>query len=366
MNVGIPKERADLEMRVGLTPYGVGLLTRADHVCYVERGAGEGAGFSDYDYERAGGRIVYSTEEAYLRADMILKAVRPTPEELEWLYEGQIVCGFLHLAAARREVVRALLEKRITAIAYETVGDDDGNLPILRTMSEVAGRMAPQLASTLLQSNWGGRGVLLSGVPGIPAARVAILGAGVLGVNAARTFHGLGADVLLLDRSLEKLHQIDELFQGRVTTMVAYPFNIARVARFVEVLIGAVLVTGARTPTLVTREMVRSMKKGAVILDFSIDQGGCVETSRPTTLRDPVFIEEGVVHFCVPNVPGVLPRTATHAFNNAAWPYIRHLAQAGLEQAVAEMPDLARGVATRDGRVVNEALAAAYHAGHQE
>lgn len=366
MNVGIPKERADLEMRVGLTPYGVGLLTRADHVCYVERGAGEGAGFSDYDYERAGGRIVYSTEEAYLRADMILKAVRPTPEELEWLYEGQIVCGFLHLAAARREVVRALLEKRITAIAYETVGDDGGNLPILRTMSEVAGRMAPQLASTLLQSNWGGRGVLLSGVPGIPAARVAILGAGVLGVNAARTFHGLGADVFILDRSLEKLHQIDELFQGRVTTMVAYPFNIARVARFVEVLIGAVLVTGARAPTLVTREMVRSMKKGAVILDFSIDQGGCVETSRPTTLRDPVFIEEGVVHFCVPNVPGVLPRTATHAFNNAAWPYIRHIAQVGLEQAVAEMPDLARGIATRDGRVANEALAAAYHAGHQE
>ena len=366
MNIGIPKERADLEMRVGLTPYGVGLLTRADHVCYVERGAGEGAGFSDYDYERAGGRIVYSTEEAYLRADMILKAVRPTPEELEWLYEGQIVCGFLHLAAARREVVRTLLEKRITAIAYETVGDDGGNLPILRTMSEVAGRMAPQLASTLLQSNWGGRGVLLSGVPGIPAARVAILGAGVLGVNAARTFYGLGADLFVLDRSLDKLHQIDELFQGRVTTMVAYPFNIARVARFVEVLIGAVLVTGARAPTLVTREMVRSMKKGAVILDFSIDQGGCVETSRPTTLRDPVFIEEGVVHFCVPNVPGVLPRTATHAFNNAAWPYIRHIAQVGLEQAVAEMPDLARGVATRDGRVVNEALAAAYNAGHQE
>jgi len=366
MNVGIPKERRDLEMRVGLTPYGVGLLAHAGHVCYVERGAGEGAGFSDYDYERAGGRIVYSTEEAYRRADLLLKAVRPTLEELEWLHEGQVLCGFLHLAAARRETVQALLDKRVTAIAYETIQEEDGSLPVLQTMSEVAGRMAPQLAATFLQSNYGGRGVLLSGVPGIPAARVGILGAGVLGTNAARTFHGLGADVFVLDRSLEKLRYIDDQFQGRITTMVAYPFNIARVARFVEVLICAVLVPGARAPILVTREMVRSMKKGAVILDFSIDQGGCVETSRPTTLRDPVFIKEGVVHFCVPNAPGVLPRTSTHAFNNAAWPYIRRIAEVGLDQAVEEMPALAKGVATRDGKIVSEALAATYDASAQE
>jgi len=366
MNIGIPKERRDLEMRVGLTPYGVRLLTRAGHACYVEKGAGEGAGFSDYDYERSGGRIVYSTEEAYRRADMLLKAVRPTKEELEWLREGQILCGFLHLAAARKETVQTLLEKRIATVAYETIQEDDGTLPVLRTMSEVAGRMAPQLAATFLQSNWGGRGVLLSGVPGIPAARVAILGAGVLGTNAARAFYGLGADVFVLDRSLERLYRIDEQFQGRVTTMVAYPFNIARVARFVEVLIGAVLVPGARAPILVTREMVASMKKGAVILDFSIDQGGCVETSRPTTLRDPVFVEEGVVHFCVPNAPGILPRTSTHAFNNAAWPYIRRIAEVGLDQAAGEMPALARGIATRDGKIIHEALAAAYNAGHQE
>ncbi len=366
MNIGIPKERRDLEMRVGLTPHGVSLLTRAGHACYVERGAGEGAGFSDYDYERAGGRIVYSTEEAYRRADMVLKAVRPTQEELEWLHEGQVLCGFLHLAAARKETVQALLEERVTAIAYETIQEDDGSLPVLRTMSEVAGRMAPQLAATFLQSNWGGRGVLLSGVPGIPAARVAILGAGVLGTNAARIFYGLGADVLVMDRSLEKLTRIDDQFQGRITTMVAYDFNIARVARFVEVLVGAVLVPGARAPTLVTREMVRSMKKGAVIMDFSIDQGGCVETSRLTTLRDPVFVEEGVVHFCVPNAPGVLPRTSTHAFNNAAWPYIRRIAEVGLDQAVEEMSGLARGIATRGGEIVNEALAATYDAGAEE
>jgi len=366
MNIGIPKERRDLEMRVGLTPYGVRLLTQAGHVCYVERGAGEGAGFSDYDYERAKGQIVYSAEEAYRRADMVLKVTCPTPQELAWLEEGQILCGFLHLAAARRETVQTLLQRRITAIAYETIQEDDGRLPVLKTMSEVAGRMAPQLAATFLQSNWGGRGVLLSGVPGIPAARVAILGAGVLGTNAARAFHGLGAEVFVLDRNLEKLRQIDEMFQGRVTTMVSYDFNIARVARFVEVLIGAVLVPGARAPILVTREMVRTMKKGAVILDFSIDQGGCVETSRPTTLRDPVFIEEGVVHFCVPNAPGVLPRTSTHAFNNAAWPYIRRIAEVGLAQAAQEMPGLARGIAMRDGRIVHEGLAAAYQASAQE
>jgi len=366
MNIGIPKERRDLERRVGLTPYGVDLLTRAGHICYVETEAGLGAGFTDYHYERAGGRIVYSGEEAYGRADLVLKAVRPTDEEMEWLLEGQILAGFLHLASARRPKIKVLLEKRITAIAYEMIEEDDGTLPVLHTMSEVAGRMAPQLAATFLQSDHGGRGVLLSGVPGIPPARVAILGAGVLGTNAARAFYGLGAHVYVLDRSLEKLRQIDQQFNGCITTMVAYPFNIARVARFVEVLIGAILTPGARAPIIVTREMVRSMKKGAIILDFSIDQGGCVETSRPTTLRDPIFIEEGVVHFCVPNVPGAVPRTATHAFNNAVWPCIRHIAEMGLEQALEELPALARGVATKDGKILNEPLAAAYYAGMGE
>jgi alanine dehydrogenase len=366
MNVGIPQERRDLELRVGLTPYGVDLLTRAGHVCYVEREAGLGAGFTDYHYEKAGGRIVYSGEEGYGRADLVLKVGRPTEEELGWLREEQIITGFLHLAAARHNKVNVLLEKRITAIAYETIERDDGTLPVLRTMSEVAGRMAPQLAATFLQSDHGGRGVLLSGVPGVPPARVAIVGAGVLGTNAARTFLGLGADVFVLDRNLDRLLEVDQEFDGRITTMVAYPFNIARVARFAEVLVGAVLMPGARAPIIVTREMIRSMKRGAVILDFSIDQGGCVETSRPTTLRDPVFTEEGVVHFCVPNVPGVVPRTATHAFNNAVWPYLRHLAEVGLSQAVEEMPGLARGIATRDGKIVNDTLAAAYYAGTGE
>ncbi|MGD2104866.1 MAG: alanine dehydrogenase [Anaerolineae bacterium] len=363
MNVGIPKERRDLEQRVGLTPYGVDLLTRAGHLCYIETEAGLAAGFTDYHYERVGGHIVYSGEEVYGRSDLVLKAVRPTDEELDWLREEQIITGFLHLPAARRNKVKALLEKNITAIAYETIEEEDGTLPVLRPMSEVAGRMAPQLAATYLQGTHNGRGVLLSGVPGIPAASVAILGAGVLGTNATRTFLGLGARVHVLDRNQENLQEIDEKFQGRATTMVSYPFNIARVARFAEVLVGAVLVPGARAPIIVTRDMVRSMKRGSVILDFSIDQGGCVETSRPTTLRDPVYTQEDVVHFCVPNVPGAVPRTATHAFNNAIWPYIRRIANVGLEQAVTEMPALASGLATRAGEIVNDSLAAAYYAG---
>jgi alanine dehydrogenase len=366
MNIGIPKERRDLEKRVGLTPYGVDLLTRAGHICYVETKAGLGAGFTDYHYERVGGHIAYSGEEVYGRSDLVLKATRPTEEELDWLHEGHIVAGFLHLAAARRNRIETLLEKGITAIAYETIETDDGALPALRPMSEVAGRMAPQLAATFLQSSHGGRGVLLSGVPGIPAARVAILGAGVLGTNAARAFVGTGASVHVLDRDQERLREIDAQFQGCVTTMVSYPFNIARVARFTEVLVGAILVPGTRAPICVTRKMVRSMKRGAVILDFSIDQGGCVETSRPTTLRDPVYVEHDVVHFCVPNVPGAVPRTATHAFNNAIWPYIRRIAEVGLEEASAESPALTRGIVIRDSEVVNEALAAAYYAGEEE
>jgi alanine dehydrogenase len=310
--------------------------------------------------------VVYSGEEVYGRSDMVLKAVRPTEEELDWLREGHVLAGFLHLAAARRNKIETLLDKGITAIAYETIEKDDGTLPALRPMSEVAGRMAPQLAATFLQSSYGGRGVLLSGVPGIPPARVAILGAGVLGTNAARAFLGTGASVYVLDRDQERLRDIDEQFQGCVTTMVSYPFNISRVARFAEVLVGAILVPGARAPICVTRKMVQSMKRGAVILDFSIDQGGCVETTRPTTLRDPVYVEEGVVHFCVPNVPGAVPRTATHAFNNAIWPYIRRIAEVGLDEAAAESPALARGIVIRDSEIVNETLAAAHYAGEEE
>ena len=365
MNIGVPRERRANEYRVGLTPAGVELLTAGGHTCYIERDAGRGAGFSDVDYERAGGRIVYSPEEVYGRADLVLKVGRPIAEEVDWLRAGCTLMGFLHLAAGRRERVEGLLEKKITAIAYETIQNDDGTLPVLRPLSQAAGRMAPQIAATMVQNDRGGKGILLGGVPGVPPAEVVIIGAGTLGTAAARAFLGVGASVYLLDRDLARIQYVDEVMgsNGGLVTMVSHAFNIRKVVQFADVVVGAVLEPGARAPIVITREMVRSMKPRSVILDVSIDQGGCVETSRPTTHRDPTFVEENVIHYCVPNMTAVVARTATHALGVAAWPFMREIADSGLEPALAKMPGLRRGVATRDGRIVNEALAASMGAG---
>jgi alanine dehydrogenase len=360
MNVGVPRERRTMEYRVGLTPAGIELLAAAGHTCYVEREAGLGAGFSDYDYERAGARIVYTPDEIFGRADLLLKVTRPTDEEMEWMREEQILAGFLHLASARRVKVTRLLEKRVTAIAYEMIQADEDTLPVLKPMSQVGGRMIAQVGATLLQNNYGGKGVLVGGVPGVPPAEVVILGAGTVGTEAARAFVGLGASVYILDKNLHRLQEIDWLFGGRVITMVSHTFNIAKVVRFADILVGAVLVPGERTPILVTREMVRTMRPRSVILDVSIDQGGCVETSRPTTHASPTYVEEGILHYCVPNLSGVLARTATHAFNNAAWPHILRIVQMGLDEALRSDLALARGVATRDGKILHDALKAIY------
>jgi alanine dehydrogenase len=347
-----------MEYRVGLTPAGIELLTNDGHTCYVERKAGQGAGFSDYDYERAGARIVYTSDEVYGRADVLLKVTRPTDEEMEWVPSRQIMTGFFHLASARRVKVKMLLEKEVTAIAYELIQEEDGSLPVLKPMSQVGGRMIAQIGATLLQNNYGGKGILVGGVPGVPPAEVVLIGAGTVGTEAARTFLGMGASVYMLDKNLERLQEIDRLFGGRVITMVSHTFNIAKVVRFADILIGAVMVPGERAPVLVTREMVRSMRPRSVILDMSIDQGGCVDTSRPTTHASPTFVEEGILHYCVPNIPGVLARTATHAFNNAAWPYIQRLAQMGLDEALKQDPALAHGIATRDGKILHPGLKA--------
>lgn len=360
MNIGVPRERRTMEHRVGLTPAGIELLTREGHTCHVEREAGLGAGFSDYDYERAGARIVYTPDEVFGRADLLLKVTRPTDEEMDWVLEGQILAGFLHLASARRVKITMMLEKKVTAIAYELIQNADGSLPVLKPMSQVGGRMIAQVGATLLQNNFGGKGVLVGGVPGVPPAEVVIIGAGTAGTQAARTFVGMGASVYMLDKDLERLQEIDRLFKGRVITMVSHTFNIAKVVRFADILVGAVLVPGERAPILVTREMVRSMRPRSVIIDISIDQGGCVETSRPTTHASPTYLEEGVLHYCVPNMSGVIARTATHAFNNAAWPHIQHIVGLGLDEALREDPALARSVATRDGEIINQALKAVY------
>lgn len=356
MNISIPRERRDSEFRVGLTPAGVRLLRQSGHKCYVEHDAGIGSGFEDADYQKAGAQIVYNGEEAYGRADLLIKVARPTVQEFEWMRDGQIVMGFLHLAAARPDKVENLLDKNITAIGFDIVQDDEGHLPVLEPISQVAGRMVPQIAASLLQNNNGGKGILLGGVPGVPPAEVVILGAGTVGQAAARTFIGMGASVYMLDKDLRRLHQADRRFGGRLTTMVSHDFNVAKVTHFADVVVGAVLVPGARAPIVVTREMVRNMKARSVILDVSIDQGGCIETSRPTTHSAPTFIEENVTHYCVPNMTGVLGRTATHAMNNASWAYIQLIAEVGLQQALEQKPELQRGLYTHEGKVMHPLL----------
>ncbi len=356
MDIGIVRERQAGEERVGLTPAGVGLLAKAGHNCFVESGAGEGAGFDDYDYERLGATVVASGEELYDRSDLVLKVLRPTLKEIGWMRQGQIVMGFLGLMAAPQDEVEALQERKITAVAYELVSPDGESFPILRTMSEVTGRMAPYIAGTLLMRNQGGRGVLLNGVPGVSAGEVVILGGGVLGTNAARAFLGLGAKVFVLSPTLERLRYLDTHFRGQITTMISHDFNIAYLTRFADVVISAVRVPGECPPILITRQLLRTMRRGAVFMDFAIDHGGSAETSRPTTLEEPTYVEEEIVHYCVPNVPGAVPRTSTHAFNNAVWPYIQLLVEIGPATAFAQEPALKRAVAMRNGDIVDDRL----------
>lgn len=363
MNIGIPREKSEGEDRVGLTPAGVGLLTRAGHSCYFESGAGSAAGFDDYDYERNGATVLTQAEALYSRSDLILKVLRPTLEEISWMHPGQIVMGFLGLMAAPRAELDALIAQKTTMVAYEMISPNGVDFPILKTMSEVTGRMAPYIAGTLLMRNHGGRGVLLNGVPGVSAGEVLILGAGTLGINAARTFLGMGAKVFLLSRSLERLRRLDAQLSGQLTTMISHDFNIAHVARFADVVVGAVRIPGERAPQLISRQMLRTMRRGAVILDFSIDHGGCVETSHPTTLDAPTFVEEDIVHYCVPNVPGAVPRTSTHAFNNAAWPFIRVLIESGPATAFAQDQALKRAVMIRNGDVQDDNLRAVLRKG---
>ena len=347
MNIGIPKERRPFEFRVGLSPAGVEMLTENGHKVFVEHDAGAGAGFTDNEYEQAGANLVYETEEAFGRAELILKVSRPLQVELEWLRPGTILAGFLHLASARREKVDALLKKKITAIAYEQIAAPDGSLPVLRPFSQIGGAMAAQIAARLLQNNWGGRGILMGGVPGVPPAEAVIIGAGVVGTYAAQTFVGMGAHVTVIDHNLAALQRLWDRFPCCVT-LLSTPRNIERSVTYADVVVGAVLVPGERAPMLVSRDLVRSMKPRSVIMDLSIDMGGCVETSRPTTHEHPVYIEEGILHYCVPNMPGAVARTASHAFVNSAMTYIQTIAGGGVE-AVLNDPSIEVAVNTYDG-----------------
>jgi alanine dehydrogenase len=350
MKIGVPKERRPFEFRVGLSPAGVEILCQQGHTVYVEDKAGLGAGFDNPGYEKAGAQIVYSVEEVFGRSDLVLKIARATNEELEWLRNGSVLVGLQHLASAQRQKVELLLQKNITAVAYEQVRLPDGSLPVLRPFSQIGGLMAAQIAARLAQNNEGGKGILMGGVPGVPPAEVVILGAGVVGTFAAQTFVGLGAHVTMIDQNMRALQRIMDRY-ACVVTMTSTRRNIERAASYADILVGAVLIPGQRAPVLVSREMVRAMKPRSVIIDVSIDEGGCIETSRPTTHDQPTFVDEGVTHYCVPNIPGVVARTATHAFENAAMPYILEIADKGIEAAMRDNPAIESGINTHAGRL---------------
>jgi len=356
MNIGVPRERRPFEYRVGLAPRGVQLLAGQGHTCFVEHHAGLGSGFSDEDYQRAGAQIVYSPDEAFLRGDVILKFQRPTDDELEWLREEQVLAGFLMFPSARRNKVVTLLEKRVTAVSYELIEEADGELPVMKPMSQLGGRMCAQAAARCLENDAGGKGILLGGVPGVPPAEVVIIGAGTVGLEAVRAFLGAGASVYVMDHNLPNLQWVEDVFGGRVTSMVAHSFNIARACTFADVLVSCVHIPGKRAPIVVTREMVKQMRPRSLIMDLSIDEGGSVETSRPTRHDRPTFIAEGVIHYCVPNMPGVVARTATNAYLNAAWPYIQLLVAGEIETAMESSPALAKGVTIHDGKILDPRL----------
>jgi alanine dehydrogenase len=349
MNICIPKERRPYEYRVGLSPMGVEILIQHGHTVFIEHDAGQGAGFPDKEYDNLGAKIAYAVDEIYGRAELLLKIARPLDNELDMLRPGTTIAGFLHLASAHQSKIDALLKDKITSIAYEQIEEADGSLPVLRPFSQIGGAMAAEVASRLLQSDHGGRGVLLGGIPGVPPAEVVIIGAGTSGTYAARAFKGMGAHVTVLDKDLNALQRISQ-YDSNFVTRLSTPRNIARVCEYADVLVGAVLVPGARSPIIITHEMVKKMKYRSVFIDISIDQGGCSETSRPTTHEQPSYIEENVVHYCVPNMPGVVARTATHGFVNAAITYILEIADLGVDKAI-ENPAIEAGVNTYKGEL---------------
>lgn len=352
MNIGIPKERRPLEFRVGLSLSAVHMLTERGHMCYVEHEAGLGAGFSDQEFELAGARIVYSALEVFGRADLLIKVTRPVLEEINWLRPGTSVAGLLHLNSARQDKINLLLENKITAIALEQIQLDDGRVPVRIALAQIGGQMVPQIAARLLQNEAGGKGILLGGVAGVPPAEVVIIGAGEVGICATKAFVGLGAHVTVLDIDISTLQRIHER-HGGIVTIISNPVNIARACVYADVLIGAVLVPGERTPIVVTRPMVQSMKPRSVIMDISIDEGGCIATSRPTTHDQPTYIEDGIIHYCVPNMAGVVARTSTHAYINAALPFLQEIADKGIEAAITENSAIEKGINTHNGQIVH-------------
>lgn len=359
MIVGVPKEIKSDEYRVALTPAGVEEMLKRGHTVIVEKGAGSGSGISDQEYKRAGAKLVDEPGEIYDKAQFVMKVKEPLPEEYPLLKEDQTVFTFFHFAASK-ELTDAVLKSKIVAIAYETIRDEHGQHPILTPMSEVAGRMSIQEGAKYLEKPMLGRGILLGGVPGVAPAEVVIIGGGVVGTNAAKVAAGLGARVTILDINVNRLRYLDDIIPKNVVTLMSNIQNIREKVATADLLIGAVLIEGARSPRVVTKEMVRTMKPGAVIVDVAIDQGGCVETSKPTTHSDPVYREYDIIHYCVANIPGAVACTSTHALTNVTLPYSLEIADKGYERAARENPAILRGVNMVKGRLTNKAVADAF------
>jgi alanine dehydrogenase len=359
MIVGVPKETKTDEYRVAMIPVGVEELTRAGHQVLIQTGAGQGSGITDGQYTIHGAEIVDSGEQIWKQADLIVKVKEPLPEEWPMMRPGQLVFTYFHFAADER-LTRAVMNSSITAIAYETIRDSRGNLPLLTPMSEVAGRMSIQEGAKYLEKPFEGRGILLGGVPGVLPANVVILGGGIVGANAAKVAAGLGANVTILDVNLDRLRYLDDVMPRNVTTLFSDRHNILDGINRADLLIGAVLIPGARAPYLVRREDLKRMPTGSVIIDVAIDQGGCIETSRPTTHSSPTFKVQDVIHYCVTNMPGAVGRTSTYALSNVTLPYVLQLAKKGLDRAIRENPALAEGVNIREGKVTNPAVAATF------
>lgn len=358
MIIGIPKEIKNDEYRVALTPAGVEAMRRAGHEVYIEQHAGTGSGFSDGDYRQAGAEIMSAPQDIFAKAEMIMKVKEPLPAEYGYFRPGQILFTFLHLAP-ERQLTQALLTRKVTGIAYETV-ESAGVLPLLTPMSEIAGRLSIQAGAQSLERSRGGKGILLGGVPGVAGAQVVIVGGGTVGINAARMAAGLGARVTILDISAAKMRYVDDIFQGRVQTVMSDNYNLAKWVKAADLLIGAVLVPGARAPKIVTEAMVKAMEHGAVIVDVAIDQGGCVETmDHATTHSEPTYIKHGVVHYAVANMPGAVPRTATFALTNATLGYALQIAGKGWKKAVRENDALAKGLNVLNGQITYRAVAEA-------
>jgi alanine dehydrogenase len=356
MIIGVPKEVKDNEYRVGMVPAGVKALADAGHKVLVQAGAGNGSSMPDEEFKAAGAEIVPTAADVWGKAEMVVKVKEPYGDEPKMFREGLVLFTYLHLAPIP-DLTEELLKKKVTGIAYETVVDDRGTLPLLTPMSEVAGRMSVQVGASYLEKEKGGRGVLLGGVPGVAPAKVVIIGGGIVGTHAAKIALGMGANTTIIDINLHRLRELDDIFGGRVQTMASNSYSIAKATSEADLVIGGVLIPGASAPKLVTRQMVQNMKRGAVIVDVAIDQGGCIETARPTTHSNPAYEEYGVVHYCVTNMPGAVPHTSTLGLTNATFPYVMKLAKLGPIAALKADKGLLEGLNTYQGQLTYEAVA---------